>query len=208
MRSSVVRTLCFSAVYLVATYAGRLTVMDATNLSLVWPAAGVSAVWFLVQYRSRWRALDALALSVVTVVVNTTTGASAHLAVWFVIANLLQAGSFAYLLHRWLPHLWATDGQDQLTRPYELWRLTAAAVLSTGAGALIGPTGVWVVTGTYSWPACAVCAELDAAGVAASIGWASLTPDGGFGVALDRADAAMYAAKRARVPAGRALGEN
>jgi diguanylate cyclase (GGDEF)-like protein len=156
LRSSMVRTLCFSVVYLIATYAGRLTVMDATNLSLVWPAAGISAVWFLVQYRSRWRSLDVLALSAVTVVVNTATGASAHLAAWFVIANLFQAGTFAYLIHRWLPHLGASGGKDQLTRPYELWRLTAAALVSTAAGALVGPTGVWVVTGTYSWPACAV----------------------------------------------------
>ncbi|WP_240670380.1 diguanylate cyclase domain-containing protein [Actinoplanes solisilvae] len=156
MRSSLVRTLCFMVVYLFATYAGRLTVMDATNLSLVWPAAGVSAVWFLVQHRSRWRLVDALVLSVVTVVVNMATGASATLAVWFVVANLLQAITFAYLINRWLSHLRALGGKDQLSRPYELWRLTAAALLSTGAGALVGPTGVWVVSGTYSWSAVVV----------------------------------------------------
>ncbi|MCM4078252.1 diguanylate cyclase domain-containing protein [Paractinoplanes hotanensis] len=156
LRSAVIRTLCFALVYLAATYAGRLTVMDATNLSLVWPAAGVSAAWFLAQYRSRWRVLDVLALSVVTVVVNTATGASLTLAVWFVLANVLQAGLFAYLVQRWLPHLWAAGGEAPLTRTHELWRLIAAAVLGTGAGALLGPTGVWVVNGTYSWPATAV----------------------------------------------------
>ncbi len=41
-------------------------------------------------------------------------------------------------------------------RAGELWRLTAAALLSTTGGALIGPTAVWVVSGTYSWPAAAV----------------------------------------------------
>nr|WP_255645931.1 diguanylate cyclase [Actinoplanes polyasparticus] len=156
MHSSVVRTLCFSVVYLVATYAGRLTVMDATNLSLVWPAAGVSAVWFLAQFRSRWRALDVLALSVVTVVVNTATGASVHLAAWFVVANVAQAGLCAFLVHRWLPHLWAAGGDARLTRTHELWRLMMAALLGAGAGALVGPTGVWVVNGAYSWPATAV----------------------------------------------------
>nr|WP_221383316.1 hypothetical protein [Actinoplanes polyasparticus] len=79
MRSSVLRTLGFLVVYLVATYAGRLTVMDQTDLSLVWPAAGVSAVWFLVQYRSRWRGLDVLALPAVTVGVNVAT---AHRFTW------------------------------------------------------------------------------------------------------------------------------
>ncbi|GIF42344.1 diguanylate cyclase domain-containing protein [Actinoplanes xinjiangensis] len=156
IRSSVSRTLGFSAVYLAATYAGRLTVMDQTNLSLVWPAAGVSAIWFAVQYRSRWRAADVLALSAVTVAVNLLTGASLPLAACFVLANVVQASLFAFLLYRWLPHLWATDGDSRLTRTRELWRLSTAALVSTGGGAVIGPTGVWAVTGTYSWLATAV----------------------------------------------------
>nr|WP_221375344.1 ATP-binding protein [Actinoplanes polyasparticus] len=151
-RSSVARTLAFSLAFLGATYAGRLTVMDSTNLSLVWPAAGVSAVWFLVQYRSRWRSLDVAALSVITTAVNMATGAPMALAAWFVVANIVQAGLFAYLVRRWLPHL----VHDPLTRTQDLWRLMAAALVSTGGGALIGPTGVWAVSGTYSWPATAV----------------------------------------------------
>jgi hypothetical protein len=43
------RTLGFATLYLLATCAGRLTIMDGTNLSLVWPAAGVAALWFAVQ---------------------------------------------------------------------------------------------------------------------------------------------------------------
>ncbi|WP_250036380.1 ATP-binding protein [Paractinoplanes maris] len=155
-RTSLVRTLCFAVVFLAATYAGRLTVMDATNLSLVWPAAGVSAVWFLVQWRSRWRTFDAAALSLITLVVNTATGTSVSLAAWFVVANLVQAGLFAFLVRRWLSHLRTAGGQELLSRTHEFWRLLAAAVLSTGGGALVGPTGVWAVNGTYSWPATAV----------------------------------------------------
>jgi diguanylate cyclase (GGDEF)-like protein len=155
-RSSLGRTLGFAAVYLVATYAGRLTVMDDTNLSLVWPAAGVSAVWFLFQHTSPWRALDALALSAITMVVNTATGAPAALAVWFVVANLVQAYLFAHLFRRWLPHLWGAGGDLPLARLNELWPLVTAAFLATASGALIGPTGVWAVNGTYSWPATAV----------------------------------------------------
>lgn len=52
--TSVTRTLLFAAGYLLAAYAGRLTVMDGTNLSLVWPAAGVAVVWFAAQRRARW----------------------------------------------------------------------------------------------------------------------------------------------------------
>ncbi|MEU4690038.1 diguanylate cyclase [Actinoplanes sp. NPDC023714] len=155
-RSPVWRTAGFTALYLAATYAGRLTVMDDTNLSLVWPAAGVSALWFLVRYASPWRALDVLALTVVTVAVNVATGAPAVLATWFVVANVLQAGLFAVLMRRWTPHLWGCGGERPLARISELWRLVSAAFLATAGGALIGPTGVWAVTGSYSWSATAV----------------------------------------------------
>ena len=153
---SLLRTFGFSVVYVIATYAGRLTVMDQTNLSLVWPAAGVSAVWFVAQRRSPRRYVDVLALSLITVVVNMATGASALLAAAFVLANVAQAQVFAYLFGRWLPHLWGGGGDRPLSRLYELWRLIPAAFLSTTCGALIGPTGVWLVNGVYSWPATAV----------------------------------------------------
>ncbi|AGL16518.1 ATP-binding protein [Actinoplanes sp. N902-109] len=155
-RSSIPRTLAFTALYVLATYAGRKTVMDATNLSLVWPAAGVSAVWFVAQRTSPWRWLDAVALAGVTIVVNTATGASWQLAVFFVAANLAQAVMFAWLLARWLPQLWGAGGVQPLARLQDLWRLVAAAFISTACGALLGPTGVLLVNGFYSWPATAV----------------------------------------------------
>ncbi|MDI6102700.1 ATP-binding protein [Actinoplanes sp. NEAU-A12] len=150
------RTLGFTTLYTVATYAGRLTVMDDTNLSLVWPAAGVSAVWFLIQYSSPWRLVDVLALAAVGMAVNTATGAPASLAAWFVMANVVQACLFAYLFRRWLPHLWGGGGDLPLARLNELWPLATSAFLSTACGAVIGPTGVWVTSGAYSWPATAV----------------------------------------------------
>jgi signal transduction histidine kinase/GGDEF domain-containing protein/integral membrane sensor domain MASE1 len=154
--SPVLRTLAFAALYTVATAAGRLTVLDSTNLSLVWPAAGVAAIWFLVQHGSRWRLLDAAALSVVTVVINVATGAPLRLTAFFVVANLVQAELFVRLYRRWLPHLWGGGGDRPLARLTDLWRIVAAALLSTTCGALIGPTGVWVVEGAYSWSATAV----------------------------------------------------
>ncbi|GIF17213.1 ATP-binding protein [Actinoplanes teichomyceticus] len=155
-RSPAARTLGFTVLYLMATYAGRLTVMDQNNLSLVWPAAGVSAVWALAQYTSRWRALDALALAAVTMAVNLATGAPLTLAAWFVVANLVQAGLFAYLVRRWLPELWGAGGDQPLARVHQLGPLAAAALLSVGCGTLLGPTGLWAVSGVYSWPAVAV----------------------------------------------------
>lgn len=153
---SALRTLGFAVVYLLASYAGRLTVMDGTNLSLVWPAAGVSAVWFLAQRRSRWLALDLVALAAVTVSANVLTGASLVLSLWFVAANITQALVFASLFARWLPHAWGGGGDRPLARLSDLWRVSAAAFVATLCGALVGPTGVWIASGSYSWPATSV----------------------------------------------------
>ncbi|MEV6599910.1 ATP-binding protein [Actinoplanes sp. NPDC051346] len=154
--TSLLRTLGFAALYLAATWLGRQTIMDGTNLSLVWPAAGVSALWFLAQYASRWRLCDVLALSVVTFTVNTATGAPPTLAAFYVVANLVQAGLFVFLFRRWLPHLWGGGGDQPMARLAELWRLIGSAFLASAAGALIGPTAGWIVNGAYSWPATAV----------------------------------------------------
>ncbi|MFI5495131.1 ATP-binding protein [Actinoplanes sp. NPDC051859] len=154
--ASLGRTAGFALLYLLATWLGRQTIMDDSNLSLVWPAAGVSAVWFLVQYSSRWRACDVVALAVVAQAVNMATGASFALAALFGLANLVQAWLFAYLFRRWLPHLWGGGGTEAMARVAELWRLLCASFLATAAGAMIGPTASWIVNGVYSWPATAV----------------------------------------------------
>lgn len=121
------RTAGFALLYVIAMYAGRQTVIDSTNLSLVWPAAGLLAVWFVVQRRSRWRWLDVVALAAITVAVDRATGASPALALWFVVPNLLQAFVFTYLFDRWLPGLWiGPDGGRPMSRLHELWHLVAA----------------------------------------------------------------------------------
>ncbi|BCJ47591.1 hypothetical protein GCM10010168_19490 [Actinoplanes ianthinogenes] len=156
LRQSLWRTGAFATLYVIATYAGRLTIMDGTNLSLVWPAAGVGALWFICQRTSRWRLLDVAALSAVTLAVNLATGASAVLAAFFVVANVLQAAVFTYLYQRWLPGLWGSGGTEPIARSHQLWRLVAIAMISTCCGALVGPTGIWLVSGHYSGAGAAV----------------------------------------------------
>lgn len=193
LRWSLTRTAGFAVLYLIAAYVGRLTIMDRTNLSLVWPAAGVGAVWFVAQHRSRWYLLDAAALAAVTVAINMATGASAAVAAVFVVANIVQATAFAALFGRWLPGLWGSGGTAQISRPQQLWRLVAIAVLTTLLGALVGPTGVWLVTGHYSFPAAAVWMARNS-GSMLLIGAAGLR----FG--------ALYAARR-RAPGAPAVAE-
>jgi signal transduction histidine kinase len=144
------RTAAFAAVYVAATLAGRMTIMHGTSLSMVWPAAGVAVVWFCAQRRARTWRIDVTAFSAITLVVNVATGAGVVLALAFVVANLVQAGVFVHLMSRWRPHLWGAGGTDGLRGPRDLWALLAAGFTATVSGALIGPTAVWLTTGTYS----------------------------------------------------------
>ncbi|MFG1929024.1 ATP-binding protein [Cryptosporangium sp. NPDC048952] len=140
----------FTAVYAAATVAGRMTVMDDTNLSMIWPAAGAGVVWFCARRDARNRWIDLLALIMVTVVVNLATGASPAMAAVFVAANVGQLIVFLCLFGRWRPHLWGAGGHEPMTRPSDLWGLLAAAVVSTACGAGLGSVGIWVLTDGYS----------------------------------------------------------
>ncbi|MFC4064499.1 ATP-binding protein [Actinoplanes subglobosus] len=149
-RASLARTGMFAVAYLIAVWAGRLTVMDDTNLSMVWPAAGIAVVWFTVQREAPARWADVAALAVITLVVNTATGATVSLALVFVAANLVQIAVFLHLLSRWRPMLRPEYG---LHNPRDLWALLAAGVAGTVAGAAVGPTGMWLLTERHSWAA-------------------------------------------------------
>ncbi|MFI5913609.1 ATP-binding protein [Dactylosporangium sp. NPDC051541] len=151
MTASLLRTAAWAALYVVSTLAGRLTIMDGSSLSLVWPAAGVSIAWFCTQRKARIRWLDPVALAVITVAVNMATGAALSLALWFVVANLVQAAVFMRVLERLRPHLWGAGGHELLARSADLWRLLVATGAGAGAGALIGPVAVWLTTGHYQW---------------------------------------------------------
>ncbi|WP_432507225.1 GGDEF domain-containing protein [Kineococcus arenarius] len=144
------RSAAFAAVFTVAVFLGRLTVMDGTSLSLVWPAAGVATLWFAVQRGAGTRYVDYAALGSITFTVNALTGASALLSLCFVAANVVQVAVFHALLHRWEPSLWGAGGTQPLTGTRQLARMLLAALAATGAGALFGPTAVGVLTGHWS----------------------------------------------------------
>ncbi|GAA3039747.1 ATP-binding protein [Actinokineospora globicatena] len=136
--------------------------MDSTNLSMVWPAAGVAVLWFCVQRHVRTLWVDASVLAAITVSVNMATGANLGLAVVAVAANLIQAGVFVVLLARWNPGLWT---RGSAIGPRDLWGLLGAAALATLSGVAIGPTALWLITGQYSWMAAAVWLARNTAGI-------------------------------------------
>jgi signal transduction histidine kinase/integral membrane sensor domain MASE1 len=158
------RSATFAAVFALACVVGRMSVLDGGNLSLVWPAAGVAALWFWVQRDSPWRWLDVATLAAITLGVNLTTGASLFLATVFAVANIVQTLVFVHLLSRWRPALAAGRG-PRLRGVADLWAVVGVSLISTVCGALIGPTGVWLATGTYSWWGTAVWAVRNTASV-------------------------------------------
>ncbi|GAA0455744.1 hypothetical protein Aca07nite_50430 [Actinoplanes capillaceus] len=162
---SLLRTGLFALAYAVATVAGRLTVMDDTNLSMVWPAAGVAVLWFCAQRHSRTLAVDVAALVAVTVAVNLATGGSGRFVVVVVVANLCQVALTLLLLRRWQPAQWRADGQLGLSRPRDLWILMAATIAGTGLGAVMGAAGMWLINGHVSVASVAVWLIRNAAGV-------------------------------------------
>ncbi|HKT03641.1 MAG TPA: ATP-binding protein [Rugosimonospora sp.] len=150
------RAGAYAMVYALAAVVGRVTVLDGSTLSLVWPAAGVGVVWFCAQRRSPARWVDHLALAAATMVVNMATGAGAPAAGVFVVANLVQVDGFVRLLGRLRPQLWGAGGTATLAGTRDLWGITAAGALSAAAGAVAGSAGLWLLTGQYSWSAAVV----------------------------------------------------
>lgn len=151
MTVSLTRSAAWSVLCLLATFAGRMTIMDGTSLSLVWPAAGVTVLWFSMQRKARLRWVDPIALAVVTVWANVATGAPLALALWFFVANLTQVAVFLRVHHRLSPELWGAGGEAPLARSADLWRLLVATVAGALSGAVIGPTALWLITGHFNW---------------------------------------------------------
>ncbi|WP_196470314.1 ATP-binding protein [Planomonospora sp. ID91781] len=145
------RTAVFAALYLAATLAGRMTLIEGTTLSLVWPAAGVSALWFLAQRHARTWWPDVAAFAVCTLAANVWTGASPALAVCFAVANLAQVGAFLLLFGRLSPESWAAEGLGELVRVRQLWRLLQAAAGATLCGAAVVSAGMWLIGAQVSW---------------------------------------------------------
>ena len=141
-----VRSLVFTALFAVAVLLGRLTILDGTSISLVWPAAGVAAAWFC-GTRTPW--LDAVLLTLATLTVNALTGAGPVLLAGFVVTNLGQALLFARARRRWFP-----PGSALGTR--QLAVLLAATALACAAGTLGGTLTVAAAGTAPSWLGAAV----------------------------------------------------
>lgn len=151
MSTQIARLAAWTSAFVLAAYVGRATIVDGQALSLVWPAAGVAALWFGTG-SARTRVLDAIALGAATVVINVTTGASPQLTTVFVVVNLLQAATFVLLLRRLLSAVAPGDQQvdplPSMARLSDLGALVGAAVTTALAAGLLGWAGLWWVNGS------------------------------------------------------------
>lgn len=158
-------TLTFSTLYVLAGFLGRLTVVHGSGLALVWPAAGVVAVWFATVGWVRLVLLDVAVLGAAAIGVNFVTGAPLWLSLFLGWGAALQVGVFGLLVSRWAPHLW---GRPDLAAPGlrglgDMGHLIAAALAGAVASAVAGPAlvlsvqnvdaaifGAWIVRNSVS----------------------------------------------------------
>jgi signal transduction histidine kinase len=135
-----------TALFVAFGYLGRITVIDHGSISLIWPAAGVAAVWVGSGTRQTWPG-DLLALAVASFFVNFATGAPGVVSAAFLVSNVLQVCTYVVLIRRWSPDLWGLGGSVPLHRLADLGRIVAAAVLACLVGASTGAVALAATVG-------------------------------------------------------------
>jgi len=135
------RLLAATGVFVCAGLFSRATIIDDGAISLIWPAAGIAAVWIGSGTR-RTRPFDLTALAIATFVVNSVAGASLPLAGLVVATNIGQVVLFVSLVRWWIPGLWGFGGDRPLCRLEDLGRLVAAAQLSCLSALVVGALGL------------------------------------------------------------------
>ena len=137
--------------------------VEHTAVNLIWPAAGVGALWLLLQHGRRTFVLDGLLLAVVVAVVDLATGSGLPVALGLAAVNLGQALLFVVLFRRSAtvvgrPGVLLLDLRD-------LTALLVAAGASTTAGATLGTTVLGLAHGNWSLLGLAVWQSRNAAAV-------------------------------------------
>src|SRR5687768_5646537 len=101
----VLQTGSFLAAWVVAGLLARLAVPEGQSLALIWPAAGVAVLWFLIR-RATWRSVDAVLLTSAAFIVNYATGISLETSSVMAVGNTIQTVVAVWCLRRWCPGLW------------------------------------------------------------------------------------------------------
>lgn len=140
--------LPFAALYVGLGLLGRETVIDGTSLALVWPAAGMALLWFLLRGAGPL-SLDTLLLALGAFTVMAVSGSSVGLALVIVVTNVGQTLLAVTLLRCWCPDLYGAGGDHPIDSPPRLARFTGAVSLAMAAGAVLGVLGT-LATGRHA----------------------------------------------------------
>ncbi|WP_068922028.1 sensor histidine kinase [Planobispora rosea] len=151
----VLRVAGFACLYLAAQWAGRATLMDTAQLNLIWPAAGVAALWAATSPGARWLRVDLAALAATSAAANLATGAPVPVAVALAAAAVIQALVFVRSWDRLSPNRPAATGEP-FAGLADLRSFVLAAAAAAACGAALGTGAVWLLTGSWSWPGAAV----------------------------------------------------
>lgn len=126
------RTLVVAAVYAVSVWIGRLTQVPASGMALVWPAAGVGALWLWWSWpQRRVLAADLFTLGLLAAILNVVTGFNWSSAGWYGLMNALQSLAAAAVLRRVFPHTL------HLSRLRELGGIGLAAAAGCASGVVV-----------------------------------------------------------------------
>lgn len=146
MRPGPLRSLTFVVLVALSAVVGRWTVIEGTEVYLVWPAAGVAALWMLLEQGRRGRWVDALALGAVITAVDLATGSPPLVAVSLAVLNVGQALLVARLYLRW-SH---SPAGPLLLDMRDLAVLLLVTGLATTATAVVGTGMLFLETGSWS----------------------------------------------------------
>jgi len=147
VRATLVTHAPFAAGYVLAMWVGRLTAPMGNNVSLVWPAAGVGALWILFAARRRHSVpFAAAALGGAALLGNALTGSGWVLAAVFATGNAVQA-LLTLFLFRWWQRMQARRTWWRLRSVGDVARLGGSVVAATVVAALMGPVAVTLQTG-------------------------------------------------------------
>ena len=132
--------------YVAAAFLGRLTTFGGTPFALIWPAAGVAVLWFLLRRRAGWPASTPSCWWSRRSPPTRVTGVSPEQSVVLALTNLIQTLVAVTLMRRWCPDLWGCGGRRPARLPVGHHPATSARwPLGMAAGLAVGWVGTLVV---------------------------------------------------------------
>ena len=116
----------FAVAYVVMSLLSRLALVPGSNVSMVWPGAGVAAMWVLARAAAPASWVTYVLISLLTMLVVFLTGGTPVGTVMSGIANAAQAAVFAGIMRLKCPEIWFSGGTRALERS-NLWWFALAA---------------------------------------------------------------------------------